>query len=52
MSAQRRSTESFEDYRQRLKTEALQLKARLRGRLLWNSLSQGTYVRRRDGDLL
>jgi len=36
-SAKRRSGESFDDYRKRLKNEAKELKKRLKGEFVWNS---------------
>ncbi len=40
--------ESLEDYHERLREESKASKAKLRGRLIWNSTEQGTYVKPKD----
>lgn len=48
LSAKRDESESFEDYRKRLKTVRANLKAYLSGRLIWNT---GTYRRKIHGEI-
>lgn len=50
-TGKRKHGESFKKYRARLEDEAFAEKAKLNGRLLWNSGHQGTYVRAKHGEL-
>jgi len=50
-SSKRKENESQSDYRARLKSAAFFDKHRKKGRLLWHSKSQGTYIRAKHGDL-
>lgn len=45
MNNARKSDEIYEDYRKRLTEEQQVLTAKLKGKLVWNSTEQGTYVR-------
>jgi hypothetical protein len=47
----RREGESFEGYRVRRLNEQLALRAYLRGRVVWDSYSRGTYIKKRYGEL-
>ena len=50
MPRSRREDESYEDYKKRLKREAVILNAYLKhGTLFWNSTKNGTYRRMKDG---
>ena len=46
----RKPDEPYEQYRLRLKVERAYIKNRMRGRMLWPA-NQGTYIRKRDGEL-
>lgn len=48
MNNARKPEESKEDYRKRLKEEAVALETKLKGKLIWNSAEQGTYVTPKD----
>ena len=50
-SGQRKHSEPFLAYRARLKNEDFATKVKLRGKVLWNSALQGTYVRSVHGEL-
>ena len=50
-AGKRKRNESFKKYRLRLKNEEFADKVKLRGRVLWNSGHQGTYVRAKHGEL-
>lgn len=45
MTGKRRESESFYDYRLRQKEDKAELKEFLKGRLIWDSMKQGTLVR-------
>ena len=50
-SAKRKLDETFVQYRARLRVQAQVDKAKARGRLLWNSIGMGPYVRSKYGEL-
>ena len=47
----RNEGESFEAYRNRRASEKTRINNYLKGRLVWNSHDQGTYIRKRNGEL-
>ena len=47
---QRKSTETQQQYKERLREQNTATKGRI-GRVLWNSARRGTYVKERDGTL-
>lgn len=47
----RRDGESFKQYRKRLKSEQAVAKHASKGRILWYSSADGTYVREKHGEL-
>ena len=50
MPRSRKGDESYEDYKKRLKRDAVILNAYLKyGTLFWNSAKNGTYRRMKDG---
>jgi len=49
---QRRKDESFADYKERRKAQnAAEKHARNNGNILWDSMSRGTYVKSKHGEL-
>lgn len=50
-AGKRRPQEKYKAYRKRLKAEQEAEDLRVKGRLLWNSQAQGTYVRAKHGEL-
>jgi len=50
--SKRKQDENQKQYHERLKNEKIEQKQHKRGRLLWDSKNQGTYIREKHGELV
>lgn len=47
----RRDKENMDKYRERRAIEKIATNKRLAGTLIWNSMTQGTYIRKQHGEI-
>ena len=51
LSDKRSENETFDEYKTRLKKNKIMIKMHMKGDLIWESISMGTYIRKIHGNI-